>query len=347
MVVDPRQDGQEDEARDGVEPLLDQELHRVALAERRRRGRRAEDHHEPERDEPEGDEDQEPLLELASVGTAFGSHPGSFCTSRRNSSPRCSKLVNWSNEAQAGERRTTSSAAAADAASARARSSVPDDTHGTPSFRSASASVVGGLADQIRAVARLECRREGVVRLGLAAAPEDHVLAAAGERRDRAARGGRVRRLRVVHVEDAVDDRDLFDAVLDTGERDECVGDRLVRDSESAGSGGRGGRVLPVVLAADARLGRQRVVGRELHATRGAGHRPEAARHHRDIVLPLALEHRQLDRRVGVERPVPVEVVGLEVREHGHPRRERRDVLQLERGELADDPGVGRDVPDE
>src|SRR6185312_80978 len=126
VVVESREDGEEHEPDDGVQPLLDQESHRVALAQGRRRRRRAEDHHEPERDEPEGDEDQQSLLDLTAVRASFVPHPGSFCTSLLNSSPRCSKLSNWSKDAHAGERSTTSPAAAAAATAASARSSVTE-----------------------------------------------------------------------------------------------------------------------------------------------------------------------------------------------------------------------------
>ena len=187
VVVDARERGQQDEPGDGVEPLLDEEAHRVALAERGRCGRRAEDHHEPERDEPERDEDQEPLLELPSVGTASVPHPGSFCTRRRNSSPRCSKLVNWSNEAQAGDSSTTSPAAAAARAHPRAPcSSVPTCTTARRPRSSADGELGGGLTYQVRPVAGLERGGEAVVRLGLAPSAEDHVLAAAGEGGERA-----------------------------------------------------------------------------------------------------------------------------------------------------------------
>ena len=128
VVVDPRADGEQDEPHDRVEALLDEEPHRVPLAEGRGRRGGAEDHHEPERDEPESDEDQQSLLDQASVRTSSVPHPGSFCTSSRNSSPRCSKLSNWSNDAHAGERSTTSPGAAACAAAPRPRSSVPDTT---------------------------------------------------------------------------------------------------------------------------------------------------------------------------------------------------------------------------
>ena len=140
VVVDPRQAREKDEPADGVEALLDEEPHRVALAERRGRRRRAEDHHEPEGDEPEGDEDEQPLLELSSVRASAAGHPESFCTRRRNSSPRCSKLVNWSNEAQAGESRTTSPADAAAPPPRAPRPACPGRRTGRRAPSSAAAS---------------------------------------------------------------------------------------------------------------------------------------------------------------------------------------------------------------
>ena len=81
---------------------------------------------------------------------------------------------------------------------------------------------------------------------------------------------------------------------------------------------------------ADQRLGRQRVVGRELDPFE-----PEAAR---DDLRPRPLEDAQLRVPVGRERAVPVEVVGLEVEQNGDVAGELVDVFELERGQLADDP---------
>ena len=128
--------------------------------------------------------------------------------------------------------------------------------------------------------------------------------------------------------------------MLDPGKRLERAGDRLVGHADRAGSGRRRGRVLAVVDARDPGLGGKGIVRSELDATALPGNGPEPARHDRDVVGPLALEDPQLRRRVRVEAPVPVDVVGLEVRQHRDPGRERDDVFQLERGQLADDPGV-------
>ena len=56
----------------------------------------------------------------------------------------------------------------------------------------------------------------------------------------------------------------------------------------------------------------------------------------------LVLEDAQLRVAVGVERAVAVDVVRLEVEQHGDARPQRLDVLELERRELAHDPGVRR-----
>ena len=87
VVVEPRGQREQDESGERVRALLDEERHRVAGAERRRGGGGAEDHHETEGDEPERDEDEQTLLELAGVSRL---HSWSFCTSFPNSSPRCS-----------------------------------------------------------------------------------------------------------------------------------------------------------------------------------------------------------------------------------------------------------------
>ena len=87
VVVEARGQSEQEQARERIGALLDEERHRVARPERRRGRGGAEDHHEPERDEAERDENEEALLEV-SVGGVL--HPWSFCTSFPNSSPRCS-----------------------------------------------------------------------------------------------------------------------------------------------------------------------------------------------------------------------------------------------------------------
>ncbi len=63
-----------------------------------------------------------------------------------------------------------------------------------------------------------------------------------------------------------------------------------------------------------------------------------------DVVLGLRLEDAELRVDVPLEGPVAVEMVGLEVEQHGDPRPQELDVLELERGELADDPCVVFDL---
>ena len=87
VVVEARGEHQQHQADERVGALLDEERHRIARIERRGRGRGAEHHHEPERNEPEGNEDEEALFELSGWS---GRHPRSFCTSFPNSSPRSS-----------------------------------------------------------------------------------------------------------------------------------------------------------------------------------------------------------------------------------------------------------------
>ena len=106
--------------------------------------------------------------------------------------------------------------------------------------------------------------------------------------------------------------------------------DRVVADAGRTGGRSRRGRVLTVVSAAQARLRRQWVVGSELDPVE-----PHPARHDPDA---RSLEDAQLRVAVGLERAVAVEVIGLEVEQHGDVARERLDVFELERRELADDP---------
>ena len=61
----------------------------------------------------------------------------------------------------------------------------------------------------------------------------------------------------------------------------------------------------------------------------------------------LTLEHPELRVAVRLEGPVAVEVVGLEIEEDADARLQRMHVLELERGELADDPRVVGDRADE
>src|SRR5439155_8058602 len=67
----------------------------------------------------------------------------------------------------------------------------------------------------------------------------------------------------------------------------------------------------------------------------------EAARHD---LASRTLEDAQLRVAVALERPVAVEVIGLEIEQHGDLERELVDVLELERRQLTDDPRVLRRV---
>ena len=167
------------------------------------------------------------------------------------------------------------------------------------------------------------------------------------EGRERAERRRDVRRLGVVHEPHATDLPDELDAMRDTLEARKRIGDRLVVDPHRTRGSGRGGGVLTVVRPGDARLGRERIVGRELDARPVPGYGAEPARHDRGVRGRLSLEDPELELRVVLERAVPVEVVGLEVEENGNARLQRVNVLQLERRELADDPRVRRRGADE
>src|SRR5215210_4966923 len=87
--AEPAGEHQQHHADEGVEALLAEVVRRVTVAERRLPGGCAEDHHEPEGDERERDQEQELLLEDALLHR-------SSSTRRRNSSPRSSKSRNWS-----------------------------------------------------------------------------------------------------------------------------------------------------------------------------------------------------------------------------------------------------------
>ena len=64
-VVPALRDDHQDDPERRVDPLALQVVDRVAAADRRRRGGRAVDHHEAERDQRERDQDQQPGIELS------------------------------------------------------------------------------------------------------------------------------------------------------------------------------------------------------------------------------------------------------------------------------------------
>ena len=159
------------------------------------------------------------------------------------------------------------------------------------------------------------------------------------EGRERAPGGGGVRRLGVVDVADAVDLGDELEPVRDAGER---------RSAAAIASSPRpAARAAAVAAAAFSRLCAPGISGSagssssaENSIRRPRPGRAEPARHDRDILGGLVLEDPQLGVAVALEGAVPVEVVGLEVEQHGDPRPKLLDVLELEARELADDPCV-------
>jgi hypothetical protein len=187
------------------------------------------------------------------------------------------------------------------------------------------------------------------------------------EARERDQRGVDVRRLRVVDVEDAVDRRDLLEAVLDAREGPQRVADGVDLDPAGQRDGRRRHRVEAVVRAAQRELldRQQRLVGppqrsrplADLDARPDPEADPpraapevldvQARRGDRDVVVALVGEDPQLRRPVGRERPVAVEVVGLEVEQDGALGGEEDGVLELEGRDLAHDDGLGRERVDE
>ena len=340
VVVEAPQDGEQREAGGGVHPLLHEELHRVAAVDRGTGRGGAVDHHQSERHQREGHEDQEALLELALHYVEVLCQPAELLPTVLETR----ELV----ERGAGRRQQDDVARLGSARRSRiARSRSPERTERDASVVEGGFDLGGGLADEIGAIARLECGREGRIALLLATAAENHVLVPARKRPEGAQRGGDVRRLRVVHVGDAANDGDLLDPVLDTGKGAERFGDGGVAQARGARGGGRGGSVLAIVRSRDQGLGRERVVSRELDPACETRDRTEAAGHDGYILHRLSGEDAQLRVGVGLERAVAVEMVGLEVREHGDPRCQGADAFELKRRELADDPGVVDDRPDE
>ena len=159
---------------------------------------------------------------------------------------------------------------------------------------------------------------------------------------ERAPRGGRVRRLRVVDEPDAVPFGDELEPMRDTPERAQRLGDRVVGEPGRARGGGCGRGVLPVVGAGQGRLGREGLGGGELDASALARHLAEPARHDRGVLRDLVLEDPELRVAVLLEAAVAVEVVGLEVDQHGDVGPELVNVFELEARELADDPHIRR-----
>src|SRR3954452_5035423 len=95
----------------------------------------------------------------------------------------------------------------------------------------------------------------------------------------------------------------------DAGERAERLRDRVVVNAGRTRCSRRGRRVLAIVGAGDARLGRQRVVASELDRALD----PEPARRN---LRAGALEDAQLRVAVGLEGAVAVEMVRLQVEQY-------------------------------
>src|ERR671922_119351 len=201
-----------------------------------------------------------------------------------------------------------------------------------------------GCADQVGLCSPLaEIGGKLSVALVLSEPAEDDV-----ERRvvrgDRAARGRGVRGLGVVDEPHTADLGHLLEPVRHAGKAAQRLGDPFVVDARGPCGGRRGGGVLAVVRAGDARLGRKRIVRRELDPRASPGYVSEPARHDRDVVRLLVLKDPQLGVAVRLERAVAIEMVGLEVQEDGDSRPELVDVLELEARELADDPASAVDA---
>ena len=136
-VVDPGEHQEGRQADEGVDPLALEVVGGITGRGDRTAGAGAVDHDETERHERQGDDDEEPVLEVrlrpraapAALGRSRSrvrrdaAHSAS--TRARNDSPRCSKSSNWSKLAQAGERSTTSPGAASANAAATAVARSP------------------------------------------------------------------------------------------------------------------------------------------------------------------------------------------------------------------------------
>ena len=207
--------------------------------------------------------------------------------------------------------------------------------------------LVGGLADEVRAAVRTEGGSKGRVRLVLSATAQDHVESFVWEGGKCAQRGGDIRRLRVVDEAHAADRRHVLDAMLDAAEAPQRTRNVFVGDADRARCERRRGGVLAVVQPRYRRLGGQRIVGRELDPPGSTGNRPESAGNDRDVVLGLEPEQPELRLGVRLLVAVAIEVIRLEVHQHGDARMEDLHVIELKDADLADDPRVGLDAADE
>ena len=108
--------------------------------------------------------------------------------------------------------------------------------------------------------------------------------------------------------------------MLDAGEGAQRRRDRRIVEAGGAGGGGRGGGVLAVVRARDERLGRQLVVRGELDAARSAGTGPKPRGTTATSSAVWFSKIRSFAARYASKSAVAVEMVGLEVEQHGDPR---------------------------
>ena len=262
---------------------------------------------------------------------------------RRRRAPRSRRTGRSSRRpGQAGRRRPASRSCAA-ARTAVSRS--PLTSWSTPASSSATAmSPAASPIRYARAARPARSRASSRVALALAAPAENDVQRRVVGRDGAPGRSG-VRRLRVVHVAHAVRLGDRLQAMGDAREGLEALRRcarrrsraRAPRPSPPRRSRGCARPGCAARRAADRRL--------ELDPRAHARNVVEAARNDRGVAFALVLEDPELRVAVGLERAVPVEVVGLEIEEHGDPRPKLVHVLELEAGDLADDDLVGLDLP--
>jgi hypothetical protein len=107
-----------------------------------------------------------------------------------------------------------------------------------------------------------------------------------------------------------------------SGKRQQRFRNRVVADSDGARRSRCSSCILTVVDAADARLGRQRIVGRKRD--------PFEAETAWNDFDPRPFEDAQLRATVCLEAAVTIEMVRLEVQQHGDVAREFVHVLELE-----------------
>ena len=264
-----------------------------------------------------------------------------------------------SNDAHAGERRTTSPARAAARAAASASVSERAARDGEPLGGERLGQPWGVLADQDGqgdAAARGPGQGREILPLALAPGDQHDGLGEALERLD-----GRfdVGALRVVVVGHPVQLADELDPMGHRAKGGDALADHRRRHAQPARAGRRGQRVLDVVGAPQRDLA-ERADG--LRRAVEAGHDPAIAHEHaarqfappaepdeidadggrqgaraRVVVVEhggvaraLVLEDPRLGGRVGGERPMAIEMVRGHVQDRGHPGPEGLDRLRAE-----------------